>query len=305
MKKLLIKMSFFLLLCLGITCFFLLAYGANIDYFYNKFTTPKAKSMIIGDSRSLQGIQPQVINDFFESNKYELPMFNYSFTIAQAIIGPPYNESIERKLDENAKNGLFILSLTPEMLTSKIGFDNANDEFREADQPPHNMSFVSMNPNFEYLFKNSRFFNFKAAFRKKATLHKDGWLEESNLPKDTLVLNKWKKGQIASFLKDRDKFYISRIRLRNLDTLIKKLQNHGEVFVVRMPIDKDFLLLEKKYYPEFNRLIDSITTKNTIKYFDFNLYKGKMPYQTYDGHHINKYDGKKFTRDLCDSILKY
>ncbi|GAA4274194.1 hypothetical protein GCM10022258_34900 [Aquimarina gracilis] len=276
-------------------------YGGNVDYFYEKFTSPKAKSMIIGDSRSFQGIQPHIMNQYFESKGFDVPVLNYSFTIAQAIIGPLYNESIFKKLDTATKNGIFVISITPEMLTTHDNFNDEEGEFREAGQPPHNMNFVSINPNYEYLIKNISLFHFKAVFRQKSKVHKNGWLEETNLPTDKAVYEEWKDNQISLFLRDVEKYKISRVRMQSLSNLIQKLKHHGNVFLIRMPIGNDFLGYERKYFPNFENLVDSIAKVNSIKYYDFNTYEKK--YNTYDGHHIDKFSGKEFTTTLCDSIF--
>ncbi len=301
MKLLLLKLGLFFIICLGIVTIVLVKYGGNVDYFYEKFTTPKAKSMIIGDSRSLQGIQPSVINAYFKDKGYNLPILNYSFTIAQALIGPPYNKSIFKKLDTTSTHGIFIISITPDMLTSHKDYNNEEGEFREIDQPPHNMNFVNMNPNYEYLVKNFSFFHFKGMFRKSSTLHKDGWLEETNLPKNKQVFEDWKKNQIALYLKDQGNFEVSDVRIQSLVTLIKKLGHYGDVYLVRMPISKEYLGYEEKYYPKFDTTIDSISKSNQVPYFDFN--KMDMVYETYDGHHIDKFAGKKFTENLCKLIF--
>ncbi|MDH7446576.1 hypothetical protein [Aquimarina sp. 2201CG14-23] len=302
MRVLILKLGLFSIICLSILTFVLMSYGGNVDYFYEKFTTPKAKSMIIGDSRSFQGIQPSVMNEYFEGKGYDIPMLNYSFTIAQAIIGPLYNESILKKLDDTADNGIFIISITPEMLTSHIDYDNKKNEFREDGQPPHNMNFVDVNPNYEYLVKNLSFFHFKAMFRKSSTVHKDGWLEESNLPTNPEIFADWKKGQIDLFLRDREKYPLSDVRIKSLNTLIQELEKHGNVYLIRMPISKEFLGYEEKYYPGFDALVNSISKTHNVPYFDFN--KKEKIYETYDGHHIDKFSGKEFTKNLCDLIFQ-
>lgn len=304
-KKVFIKLALFFFICMGIVTLVLIYAGNTVDFFYEKFTTPDARSMIIGDSRSMQGIQPRVFNTFFQDSDVELPMFNYSFTIAQAPIGPLYNKSIEKKLNLTTKNGLFVISVTPWMFGSEKENNNEEGEFREKGQPPHNMQFVSVNPNYEYFIKNLNFFHFKGAFRKNTILHKDGWLEELNISKDRTVFDQWKKNQIMSLERMQKKYKVSDVRLKNLDSLIKKLKLHGEVYVVRMPIDYDFVEVEERFYNGFNRDMDLITKSNDIPYINFNTMNNHHNFKTYDGHHLDKTGGAYFSKVLCDSIQMY
>ena len=299
-RKLIIKLCLYGTICMAITTFILLEYGGNIDYFYVKFTSPKTKSMIIGDSRSLQGIQPTVINSYFKNSDLNLPILNYSFTIAQALIGPLYNESILKKIDKTSNNGLFIIAITPEMFTEHKGYNNTAGIYREEGQPPHNMNFVDINPNFEYLIKNASFFHFRSLFRKNSVVHKDGWLEELNLPTNENMFKNWENNQVKLFLKDAEISTLSEVRFKSLGELVKTLKPFGQVFIIRMPISERFQKLENKYFPEFEVKIDSIATKVEVPYFNFNDYNINL--ETYDGHHLNKHGGKKFTKILCDSI---
>lgn len=299
-KKLIIKLGLYCAMCLAIMSFILIKYGGNIDYFYIKFTSPKAKSMIIGDSRSFQGIQPAVINNYFKDKNIDLPILNYSFTIAQALMGPLYNKSILKKLDKTTNNAIFIIAITPEMFTEHEGYHNEAGIFREKDQPPHNMNFVDINPNFEYLIKNASFFHFRSLFRKKSVVHNDGWLEELNLPTDKDTYKNWENNQVALFLKDANISILSEVRFRSLEQLIDRLHKYGQIFIVRMPVNERFQKLEQQYFPQFEQKINTITVKNKIPYFNFNAYMINL--ETYDGHHLNKYAGKEFTKILCDSI---
>lgn len=306
MKKYLIKTSTFLLACFAVVTFVLLKYGGYVDYFYVKFTTPKAKSLVIGDSRSMQGIQPSVMNEMLPDEAYALPVFNYSFTIAQASMGPLYNKSIFKKLDMgSANNGLFVISVTPWMFGSDKDNDNSKGEFREENSPPHNMYFVDMNPNYEYLLKNLQYFHFRTMFRQSAEMHEDGWLEEKNLPDSEAVFKAWKEGQAKIFDNMTNEYVVSDIRLQSFHELIGKLQEHGEVVLVRMPIDSDFIEKEHAFYPNFDRDMEKAAQKYKVPYFNFNKQPAVNRFKTYDGHHLDKTGGQDFTKILCDSILAY
>ncbi|ULC58275.1 hypothetical protein MBM09_10120 [Flaviramulus sp. BrNp1-15] len=300
MKKFLFKSLTFFLIVLGIISLILIKYGGYVDYFYEKFTTPKANSFILGDSRSMQGIQPKVFSDYyFSSNDYELPIMNYSFTISQIAYGPLYKESIKRKLNQNTKNGLFIITVNPWILSSREGYTEEKGEFFEANMPPHNMRFTTHNPNFEYLIKNFNYFHFKSIIRRSSKMHKDGWLEESNLPKDSIMLNSWKKNQIRLYSDFASKWKKSNFRLKSLEELIEYLDNYGDVVLLRMPIDEKLISIENEFWFNFDENIQSIASKMNVEYLNF---VKNNKYKTYDGNHLDKYGGVDFTRDLCDSI---
>ncbi|WP_040472524.1 hypothetical protein [Aquimarina agarivorans] len=269
MKRFILKALLFFSVVVGIFSMILLFYGSYVDYFYEKFTSPKASSMIIGDSRALQGIQPQVINQNLVNQNISLPMFNYSFTIAQSHIGPLYRKSILKKIDKKTTNGLFILALNPWMFGSKKTNNNYKGEFKELGQPPHNMNYVSMNPNFEYLIKNLNFFHFKGVFRKSSKLHKNGWLEETNLPSDQNVFNDWKNNQLKIFNGFIKNYKVSKYRMKSLDTLVKNLKKYGEIAIVRTPIDEEMLNLEKTFFKDFDKFMYEISESNNIHYFNF------------------------------------
>jgi hypothetical protein len=301
MKQFLYKLTFFGAVITVIISVILLRYGGNIDYFYVKFTTPKQSSFILGDSRSFQGIQPQIIDDYFNDGTFNLPMFNYSFTITQAAYGELYTQSVKNKMVPSTKNGLFILSVHPWLLAQRESDVFKEKIFTEAGNPPHNMSFVNVNPNFEYFFKNYNYFHFKSMFRKNSELHKDGWMEERNLPKDSVTLNAWKKNQVSIYQGFAKRWKKCSYRKLELEKLIVFLKQHGTVVLVRMPIDNKLLTIEEHFWVNFDEEINQLALKQKISYFNFSK---KNNYKTYDGNHIDKFAGKIFTRELCDSIKK-
>lgn len=301
MKQFLYKLTLFAIVITSIITFILLKYGGNIDYFYLKFTTPKQSSFILGDSRSMQGIQPRVIDDYFDDGTFELPMFNYSFTITQAAYGELYTKSVKNKMILTTRKGLFILSVHPWLLAQRESDNFSKKIFAEDGNPPHNMNFVDLNPNFEYFFKNYNYFHFKSMFRKNSELHKDGWMEERNLPKDSATLHQWKNNQIAIYQGFEKRWRKCSYRIKELEKLIVFLKQHGTVVLVRMPIDSKLLTIEERFWPNFDQDIIQLASKQNVSFFNFSQ---KNTYKTYDGNHIDKFAGSIFTKELCDSITK-
>lgn len=298
MKKFIIKVSiFFILTILGLS-FILMNYGGYVDYFYQKFTVPTQTSMILGDSRGLQGIQPQIINQELIDSGYDLPMFNYSFTISQSNYGKPYTESVKKKL-QPSQNALFILNVNPWLFTKREGDDLKNGVYSEKDAPPNNMHFVNINPNLEYFFRNFSYFHFRAIFNQKTELHKDGWLADNNPPKDALTLNEWKNTKINMYKDFSKSWKKSAFRVDDFSTLIAFLQQNGQVILVRMPVDREILLIENNFWHNFDHEMEYISHQMNVKYINFSE---SNKYKTYDGNHLDKENSTVFTRDLCDSI---
>lgn len=299
MKKFIFKIALITVVFIAILSFILMRYGGNVDYFYLKFTTPKQSSFILGDSRSLQGIQPSVVNEYFQNNEFEMPMFNYSFTVTQAAYGPVYTQSVKNKLNESTKNGLFILNVNPWLFAQREMDDYKKGIFMEADNPPHNMRFVSANPNFEYLYKNYDYFHFKSIFRQNSELHKDGWLEEKNLSTDPKVLSEWKKKQMSIYKGFAKRWKKTTFRMASFEKMIAFLEAHGKVVIVRMPIDKEILQIEDDFWSSFDSDMERIAAENDVPYINFST---TTTFKMYDGNHIDKFGGVQFTRQLCDSI---
>lgn len=297
------KLALYLLICLGIVTLILETKGHHIDAFYEKFTTPKVNSMIIGDSRGFQDLMPSIINNALPASTYALPIYNYAFTIDQAHIGPHYTKSILRKLTQQKTNGLFLISLTPMMLSSDIKNNNENLEFIEDGAPPHNMYFVNTKPNYEYFIKNIDYFEFKAMFKKEYTVHEDGWMEINHISDDKQRLKEWKNTQMDRFKAMAKTSKPSDYRIRSLDTLVKTLKKYGNVYLLRVPIDQDFLDLETTYFKDFNRSVGAIAEKNNIPYINFGI--TDSTYFAFDGHHLDKKSAELFSKNVCDSIIKH
>lgn len=302
MKKFLNKITLFITLVIFGVLLLLNTYGGYLDYFYEKFTTPKQFSMILGDSRAMQGIQPAILDSCLINCNYKLPTYNFSFTIAQIAYGPSYLEAVKQKLDTSVSNQLFILSVNPWMLANRTPKDSIESDMIFQDSPPHNMKNMGMKPNVEYLIKNYNYFHFKAIFRKNSKMHKDGWLQENNLPTNNKVFESWKLNQIKVFQKWADKWQQSNYRLSWLQRTVTYLQQYGKVFIIRTPIDKEILDIENSFWSSFDYEMQNISVEHQCSYFNFTT---NNSWKTYDGHHLDKHGGKLFTKELSKLILQH
>lgn len=155
MKKFLSELVTYLLL-LGLLVFLyvlLIAWRPElVDNFYYRFTTEKANSLILGGSRAAQGIKPEIINNSIcdEENK----IINHAFALGPSSFGPNYYKEITKKLKNESKRGLFIISINPWSLAIRI--ENTTDDslmFFEVKQNMFvgNLNSSNSNPNFDYL----------------------------------------------------------------------------------------------------------------------------------------------------------
>ena len=256
----------------------------------------------MGDSRSFQGIQPKIIDNYFKNSDLELNVLNYSFTIVETAYGEPYKQSILKKIDPKTKKGIFILSVHPYLLACRDIDDNPEKNiYFEKNLPPNNMVCVNSKLNIEYFFKNFDYFHFRGIIKKTSKTHDNGWLEETNLPDDKVLLAKWKKNQIGLYTDFSNKWRKSSKRLQSLDEIINILKMHGNVFLVRLPIDSEIIEIENQFWLNFDTDMQELSKKNDINYINFTR---NNHFSTYDGIHIDKFKGVAFTNVLCDSINK-
>ncbi len=298
MKQFVVRTIFFAAIFIAGFLTVLVFQKNHIDFFYVKFTSPLQHSMIVGDSRSLQGIQPKIFDERLQG--FEGKMFNFSFTIAQAPYGKAYRESILRKLDKTTTNGLFIISVNPFELAERE--DDCVDQgiFGESLDPPNNMTVMDQNPNLEYVWKNFRYFHFTKALRQNVVVHDDGWLEMMKPPTSIIEIKAATIAEIAQYEATAKKWKPSEHRINELDKLIESLKGYGKVVLVRMPTSVEMTHIEQGFWKDFDSRMNEISRMQKVCYFDFS--EVSSTYLTYDGMHLTLESGKRFSRDLCDSI---
>lgn len=305
MKKLLYKsailVSIWLVAFAGL--FALVAFG-YVDAFYAKFTSP-AKSLIIGNSRAAQGIMPSEFENVLTSGNYEKPLLNYAFTLAHSPFGPAYLGSIKRKLPPETKSGSFIIAVDPWSVTVAKNLKNET----AADLPEqqtfiNKLTDVNKPLNVRYL----KDFYQKPYYRLVLDnlfpiekLHKNGWLE-IDVPMNQAALNRRTAAKLTDYRKKATEERLSELRLRSLEQTISYLQQHGRVFLIRIPVSEEMLQVETAFQPGFDALMATMAQKYSVPYLNYTA--SGINFKTIDGNHLYKTSAQEFSRKVAADILR-
>lgn len=303
MKKFFIRSILFTLLCItGFMSVFMLADGGT-NSSYIKFTTPKQHSLIVGNSRSLWGLKPHVMNEYL-SLENEKGIYNFSFNLSESPYGPDYASLIQRKIKPGVDDGLYIVTVDPWSISSYGEDPNDINNFREKDHFINNMPIVNMKPNLFYLL-----FNFDGTYKDIITrrlnptgtyVHDNGWMEV-NMERSTIP-PKERIEEHAKFYREvfaTEKSF-SHVRLNSLSQLTKHLQRHGTVFLVRLPVHQAMFEVEDMYMPDFDEKMDSIATKYGVAYINFKNFENK--YEFFDSGHLTVNGAYQLSKDLAELI---
>lgn len=277
-----------------------------VDTFYGRFTTGNPNSLVLGTSRSAQAIKPSIINDRICTE--ENAIMNHSFAVGPSSYGPNYYREIVQKLNPEASNGLFILSVDPwSLATENINVDDDSTLFYEVVEELFvgNLSSSSSNPNFDYLedYWSNRFSPFGNGFKHMIhyegllELHPDGWLEV-NITMDPAKLQHRINSSTEEYRVKT--MYLSNTRLGFLDKIIRYLEPRGEIYIVRLPVSPGMAEIEAEKFPGFDSRMLELSKKFGVPYYNFIGESGK--YQTIDTHHLHQVESEKITHRICDSI---
>lgn len=267
-----------------------------MDQYYRKLLNTHEGSLIMGDSRAGQGVEPDILND-----TSFLPFYNFAFTIGHCPWGDPYNKLIKKKFSGKAydSNRVFILSVSPWTLQ---GIED--NPFPEAKLFTGNLFLDLYNPNFEYLI---RFYEnplldplFNAGSKNYVTMNGRNTVIKNEDSKPDIKKKHERLNEYTSWLKTKGG--ISEHRLKSLEELIGYLSNYGHVFLVRIPVGEVFEEMEKTHFAEFDSIIQSRFSE--IPYLNYVSDKDKTAYEFTDGCHLTKNSGNDFTKHLRSSIIR-
>jgi len=269
--------------------------------FYLRFTTPRQNSLIIGTSRAAQGLHPEPFNSILKEKGFDLPVFNFGFTVAHSPYGPAYLSAIKKKIAPTSKSGIFLVNVAPWSVITEKSNPNV---FPESDRFLGKMNSFNSNPNFEFL---TRFYpkawgkillgKFKSS---QTTLLEDGRLDVT-ISMESKEVEKRTKKKINWYKKDMvSKNEFSEARWSYLKETIEFLQNHGKVFLIRLPVDPKMVELENNFMPDFDAKVEKLADEKGTEYFNFINEGAKYSYT--DGNHLYRDSGAKLSKEIALKI---
>jgi hypothetical protein len=297
MKKFLIETTLFSVAIIASVYFVFLQADGKSDPFYSRTTTPKQSSLILGSSKAAQGLMPEALNPYLETDIY-----NFSFTVAHSPFGPSYLSAIEKKLGPNSKDGVFIITVDPWSISSDGIDPNDENQFGESKSFMGKLSSFSSKPNISYLL-NSYGDNYIKILMNFSLMevHDDGWLEVFP-PMDSTSM----KSRIAENIQEQKtklkNYKFSQTRFEYLKKTIETLKNHGKVYLVKLPVDDRIAEIEARLLPNFDEKIDKLAKSAAVPYL--NLMNSDTKFTFTDGIHLYKDSAKDVSVEVGRWITK-
>ena len=272
--------------------------GPRTDYFYNRFTQPKADNLILGSSRAAQGINPAEI-----AQESSVEFFNYSFTNYNSPYGKCYFAAAKKKFTET-KDVITILEVNPFILSNyRKNMEGVNEIFEECEAAPSNMWTVDVEPNFEYIIRNYsedlRTLTGIKARPYAIYLHNDGWLE-IEIPYDTAYFGKNTEEKVRNYNELVQKIKPSAARWKALEEMVFYFKQFGKVFLVRVPVSPEMAIIEKDYYPSFHSEVEAFAKRNDVEFLDYFHLNDSLFFT--DGNHLHRESAQRFSEVLGADI---
>ena len=270
--------------------------GTALVYF-PKFSSEKQHSLVLGTSRASQAILPSVLKDSLSKNIY-----NYAFNGTMSPFGDVYTHAILQKLDNEKKDGTFIICVDPWSISIGLDSITGKESIIEERSALNNLRTFNGYPNLEYVYREYHQGWGSFAFNKwrntsTTTGHDDGWIEVTR-EIDSTEMAKRKKVKAEGFRNSIPKSRFSDYRFLKLTQLIEILNARGTVYIVRLPVSEVFFEIENEYMPDFDSLMNHLASQSKSSYFQMQPLSTQMIFN--DGHHINQSKGP-----LCTALIAH
>lgn len=262
----------------------------RLDPYYVKLLERSKGGLILGDSRALQGLDP---------DQFDFPLENFAFTIGHSPYDRSYIKLIKKKVPKG-EGFQHIVSVAPWSLINISGQqEDINPFFSES------LKLPLIKPNFEYISKymDLSFTNLLQLLPSHAFTTDKGWLRQGM---DSVDLYREYPRRVKEKIANYETKYpkvgidIETQRVQNLLEIIALLKESGNVTIIRLPVSRDMMELENRRFPEFNRLLHSIAELSSSSYIDLT----DMEVQTTDGNHIWYKEVQRVSKELNSRLGK-
>lgn len=261
-----------LTLLIGIVRFYAV-YDARHNFYNYTNTNIENKTVFIGDSKSLFGIDENVFD--------EKDVVNLSSWGAQ-----PY-DNLNSLKKYKIKNSIIFIVVTSRVF---LHLDTTNHSL----QTKNTISGIfdyNLYQQLKSQFNRSEKGSWEYQLQRGGSMylinqfcdyHRYNWKEDSNYHSKLLV-----DSQSQKFMNTK---------INHLLEIYNKFTPNNTVFFIDLPERKDFDELIRSYE---NNLFKSIEKKSSLSVIDFGVYNEEF---FYDSHHLNKNGSKKFTSELLNFI---
>lgn len=304
MNRFLIKLLVFSIVSLLTLYGIFLLENGTADPFYKRVIGSKKKSLVIGTSKAAQGIVPSVLNAKLGLDP-ESELYNFSFTNIHSPFGESYSSAIQKKLFEDTKDGIFIVTVDPWSLSSVKSAPNDRSLMEDDKLFLGKLSSFSSPINLEYLlrFYINSYYEIPLRYFANNTMHlmDDGWLMATPFIEEERY-NRFYESKVNEYRERANRVKFSEYRFDRFTSLIDFLKKKGTVHVIVMPVDRQFHVIEKSVLPEMANQLEYFCKSNDISFKDFS--SENSSYKFVDGVHLDYEAASVFSNDLANWILE-
>jgi hypothetical protein len=286
----------------------LMADGST-DICYLRLTTKKQSNIVTGTSRAACGIIPNVLDSIYASSGFYNKTYNFSFSLGHSPYGPTYYKAINKKLNIKEKNGIFIVTVDPWSISAEE--DNAN-KFEENKRCLEKVNNVNVRPNVEYFIKSyseplvnvlKNHFAWKYNINQILSFNIDngGWLFIKR-EMDSVSVESRINAHVEEFNTYLKTVKYSEERYKSLNEVIQLFKEHGEVYLVRLPVCPRISSIDDTLIANFDSIMTVTAKKYNIEYINLTSYNSKYKY--IDGNHLTKASAYSVSVLIGEKILK-
>lgn len=248
-------------------------------------------SFITGTSRAAK-LSAEALNQAMNDQS---EVYNYAFNLTMSSYGPLYYQSITGKLDASApgKPNIYVVCIDPWAVSASIANPEDSTLFREN---PTQINFDS-----KQRFARARYFfrYFENPFYT-LLLPTAGEALAAVRPEDAFVASHVKAKLEAYRSNNFVNNTLSSYRYKYFERLIETLQQHGAVYLTRLPVAEEMILLETEFSPGFDSLLSVTSKKYEVPLIDF--YPIADQFLCPDGNHLFDEDAVKVSQMIGQII---